>query len=511
MSIKELKDMETKSPEVNILDDEVPKIAAMFLLKNQILYQRSYPPTVVFGELISDFEKNFKDPQIQRKIEYIFRNQKINKNDKVIDIAKPEKNFKLLEVDVKINASDLNIPEMISNEVITYKQILKPLNDPFRLITFKPRENKITYDSYEDCKNSQYYLDEFSKSSAYCNSDNSLYMSGGENNEIPNNHFWKINHETKLIEVTEMPFKKFNHSMLFLPNNYIFIAGGNDKSTFYYDINSKIFTIWADMNEKCKRPALILVDGHLLYAFYTLENGKNCIEKTDLRSFPFWEKVNPKMKNGDFNLQNFNVCSVSNNEIILFGGNVEGENQKCFVYDIHNNELNEIESPNEVILNCENKAYKINKYNSVIIPDDFEENKEIVILNNHKKALKRIGYEPIQNKIENQEFVNYSLSDNSQVKGNISLEITIQKLNEAIDIPLDDENTVNEKMKAVEKLSGSFGKAMLGLNLKKLLNKLKEEEYEKVNENEIEIIEEESEENIVKSDKLHSANKKLSK
>ena len=182
--------------------------------------------------------------------------------------------------------------------------------------------------------------------------------------------------------------------------------------------------------------------------------------------------------------------------------------KKCFVYDIQNNELNEIESPNEVILNCENKAYKINKYNSVIIPDDFEENKEIVILNNHKKALKRIGYEPIQNKIENKEFVNYSLSDNSQVKGNISLEITIQKLNEAIDIPLDDENTVNEKMKAVEKLSGSFGKAMLGLNLKKLLNKLKEEEYEKVNENEIEIIEEESEENIVKSDKLHSANKK---
>ena len=277
MSTNEIKDTEKKTPESNFLDDECPKISAMFLLKNQILYQRNYPPTVIFGELIRDFEQNFKDPQIRTKIEYIFRNQKINKNDKVIDIAKPEKNCKLLEVDVKINASDLNIPEMLSKEVIIYKQILKPLYDPFRLVTFKSKENKITYDSYEDCKNPQYYLDEFSDTSAYCNSDNSLYMSGGENNGNPNSHFWTINHETKLIEESEMPFTKVNHSMIYLPKDYIFIAGGNDKSTYYYDIKSKTFTQWADMNEECKKPALILIDGHILYAFYSLENGNNCI------------------------------------------------------------------------------------------------------------------------------------------------------------------------------------------------------------------------------------------
>jgi hypothetical protein len=446
MSTKESKDTENKTSENNFLDDECPKISAMFLLKNQILYQRNYPPTVIFGELIKDFEKNFKDPQIRTKIEYIFRNQKINKNDKVIDIAKPEKNCKLLEVDVKINASDLNIPEMLSKEDIIYKQILKPLYRPFRLITFKSKEKKITYDSYDDCKNSQYYLDEFSETSAYCNSDNSLYMSGGEKNGIPNNHFWKINHETKLIEESEMPFTKFNHSMIFLPNDYIFIAGGNDKSTYYYNINSKIFTNWADMNEECKKPALILIDGHILYAFYSLENGNNCIEKTDLGNFPFWVKVNPKIKKGVFDIQNFSVSSLSNNEIILFGGNVEGKNKKCFIYDTNNNELKELDCPNEIILNNEKNAYKINKYNSMIIPDDFVNNNEIVIFNNHKKALKRIAYEPFENKITNQEMLNYS--DHNQVEGNISLAIIIQKLNDAIDSPLDDENMENEKKKS---------------------------------------------------------------
>ena len=59
----------------NISSDLFPKIYATFFIKNQLLYQRNYQPTVIFEDLIADFEKNFKDPQTRSKLEYRFRNR----------------------------------------------------------------------------------------------------------------------------------------------------------------------------------------------------------------------------------------------------------------------------------------------------------------------------------------------------------------------------------------------------------------------------------------------------
>jgi len=102
-------------------------------------------------------------------------------------------------------------------------QIIKPLYKPFRLIIFKPKENKISYDKYDDCQIINNYLEEFSENSAYCNTDDSLFMSGGEASQIPLNYIWKIDHKRKFIEQSEMPFSKSKHSMLYIPNNYIFV------------------------------------------------------------------------------------------------------------------------------------------------------------------------------------------------------------------------------------------------------------------------------------------------
>ena len=467
----------------NISSDLFPKIYATFFIKNQLLYQRNYQPTVIFEDLIADFEKNFKDPQTRSKLEYRFRNRKINKNDKVMDIAKPEKNSKLLEIDVKIDVSEYRIPEISRVKKHIYNQIIKPLYKPFGLIVFKPKENKISYDKYDDCHIINNYLEEFSENSAYCNTDDSLFMSGGEASQIPLNYFWKIDHKRKFIEQSEMPFSKSKHSMLYIPNNYIFFAGGTDKNTFYYDIKNKTYSIWADMNNECERPGLILVDGHILYAFHTFENDINYFEKTDLENFPFWQIIIPKIKSSPFDLKYYTVSLLNDEEVILFGGNNEGNNKKCFIYNIQNNELDINDCPNEIILNNgDNKAYKINKYNSVIIPDDFEANKEIIILNGFRRALKKIGYKTIRNEIMNREMMNYSISNIKQIHGNISLEIKTQKLEEVVNEPLEsDETLVNEKNQAIKKINGTLGKAILGKNLQILINNLMKENKKTIN------------------------------
>ena len=53
---------------------------------------------------------------------------------------------------------------------------------------------------------------------------------------------------------------KKNHSMIAIPGNYVFIVGGQNKETFYYDLNENKFYGWKKLNKERIEPALILVN-----------------------------------------------------------------------------------------------------------------------------------------------------------------------------------------------------------------------------------------------------------
>ena len=44
--------------------------------------------------------------------------------------------------------------------------------------------------------------------------------------------------------------------MIFIPNNYVFIVGGNDRKTFYFNIENAEVCEWADLNKIRNEPAL---------------------------------------------------------------------------------------------------------------------------------------------------------------------------------------------------------------------------------------------------------------
>jgi hypothetical protein len=115
---------------------------------------------------------------------------------------------------------------------------------------------------------------------------------------------------------------KKNHSMISIPGNYVFIVGGQDKETFYYDHESGSFNGWKELNRNRTEPALILVNNYL-YCFDNI-NTKDyandlTFEKTDLNSENhIWELIQANISNMKVNQKFFGV--VQNEDDIIFIG-----------------------------------------------------------------------------------------------------------------------------------------------------------------------------------------------
>ena len=61
----------------------------------------------------------------------------------------------------------------------------------------------------------------------------------------------------------------------------VFLVGGTDKKSFYYDLKKNYFINWAETNEVHNKPSLIRI-GDYLYLFDNLKQSKSCFETTKL-------------------------------------------------------------------------------------------------------------------------------------------------------------------------------------------------------------------------------------
>ena len=86
--------------------------------------------------------------------------------------------------------------------------------------------------------------------------------------------------------------------MIFVPNKYIFIVGGNDKKTLYFNNENGEVCEWADLNNIRIEPSLKRISNYL-YCFDNINQGnkdKFTLEKTDLNSSePEWILLTPKI------------------------------------------------------------------------------------------------------------------------------------------------------------------------------------------------------------------------
>ena len=488
-----------QSSEINKVNipENIPNIYAIFFTNNSVLYKREYPLNVTFGEILSDFERNIQNEELINKIEYSYKNEKINKEDKVLDKVTPFPNCKLLDIEIRIDISNIDLPQ-IGDEKLIYKTIIIPQGEnnnndnseskPFRLIVYKPEEGRITIEKYSKEKNVQFALNDYSDdSSSFCNSNNSLYMSGGERENKPTKDFWKISHNRNELEYTQMPCCKKNHSMIYIPNNCVFIVGGNSKNTFYYDINKDIFCKWGELNNIIEKPALAFVDNRYLYSF----PSDSCeFERSDLKSNPSWENITPIMKdNCQFNLKNYNVGVDKDGNIILYGGDNENdENGYYYIYNPKNNEMKESMGFNKNVISKNKQFYPINNYNSVLFPKNFEEDNSIYVMK------KNGNVQPFNFNIEENEKYMNDYIDYKDPTNQINGKLIIKTREEIIPKVNDEEELIKNKNKEIIDYSILFP------YLKGIIKDLKEKEEIKKKEEEAGKPEEVGDDNIIENE-----------
>ena len=336
-------------------------------------------------DIFTFFEYNFSDKGYILKTNYKFLNKKINQNNTINDLLETENYSINSEIYIEI-AQNLNK----ENEEI-YNTILFPKLNPFELIEYNTLENKIRYIKCPGQTVNFCSLYKFSKESAFCNSENDLFMSGGLYNGKTLNYFWIINKKNFQILKKTMPILKKYHSMLYIPDNFVLIVGGDTLSTYIYDIENKQFIRWASMNKKHFQPGLI-ISGDYAYAFSALYDKKeenNFFEKTDLTSKnPKWEKVFPifdisGIKNDLYSLH-FGIAKKNDDEILFLGGE---KNKNRYVYNTIINKIYFTDKKNYEISFWDKTLYDINNKYKVGIPLSFSKEHTLYFLNNQNENL----------------------------------------------------------------------------------------------------------------------------
>ena len=205
----------------------------------------------------------------------------------------------------------------------------------FGLFIFNKMNNSTL--SFEYSTNIYLQMKTVNQFSAYCNALNKLYISGGEiSNNQATNDFTCVD----LNEVQENVFvptqlcklqkPRYWHSMIFIPEKYIFIVGGpNETDVELYDIERNVSVIDSKLNTERCEPSLILVNNKFLYAifgFHLYDSFINTIERCNIhKRRRNWENVEYKLSNTP-NLVKafFGVSYVSNNIILV--SDKEGQN-----------------------------------------------------------------------------------------------------------------------------------------------------------------------------------------
>ena len=350
-----------------------------------IIGEKLFDINTKLKDIFTFFEYNFSDKGYILKTNYKFLNKKINQNNTINDLLKTENYSINSEIYIEV-AQNLNK----ENEEI-YNTILFPKLNPFELIEYNTLENKIRYIKCPGQTVNFCSLYKFSKESAFCNSENDLFMSGGLYNGKTLNYFWIINKKNFQILKKTMPILKKYHSMLYIPDNFVLIAGGDTLSTYIYDIENRQFIRWASMNKKHFQPGLI-ISGDYAYAFSALYDKKeenNFFEKTDLTSKnPKWEKVFPTfdisgIKNDLYSLH-FGIAKKNDDEILFLGGE---KNKNRYVYNTIVNKIYFTDKKNYEISFWDKTFYDINNKYKVGIPLSFSKEHTLYFLNNQNENL----------------------------------------------------------------------------------------------------------------------------
>ena len=395
----------------NIINNEIEKekikkvkISIIDLDKNENILNLSFDENLLLKDICDkiNYDKN-KDYNI------------LNENDEEINNKKEMKIKEIFpninNINLKIKYSGLDIPQNIKNSYIENTKFIGSLildNLEYLGISILniSNEKMLTY-HYSNEKNKE--LRKFNLFSAICNGKNNLYISGGENNGSEClSDFYEINlanvnkENIQMRKLTNLIEGRTWHSMIYIPNKYIFIVGGiGNKNVELYDIENNIIQKDSELNEERSECSLCMVNDIYLYAFCGFlihQNFTNSFERCNLRKqIRKWEMVNYKLENNVIFNPSFFGVGYYKDKILLLGGNENNEEKNdnyIISIGINGNE-DSIEdfSSNEQFINVYREKFFIpfNNDYSLIIPL-ISNNSQVLFLNNEEGKITRKEY-----------------------------------------------------------------------------------------------------------------------
>ena len=283
----------------------------------------------------------------------------------------------------------------------------KPFFNPFEILCFYKSQRKFKTLEYSNDLVEKTGINKFDATSSYCNGWSHLYIFGGENSI---NKLWDINLKKNIIhDSVIIPPKKF-HSMIFIPKSIVFIVGGNNLDTFYYNLKEKKVYNWGKLNLIRIEPALQIIKNKLqcVDCSNSIDFKNNyTLEATELTSNEGkWKLLKPKLAynaiNVSYNQKLFGICKDKDDNIIFIGGKLsnyeESKNDSInFMYNIENNTIGLSQVKYHKFVLKEKAFCPFNKSYDYILTDFPRESPQIAFYNKKKGKIELINFSPDDN------------------------------------------------------------------------------------------------------------------
>jgi hypothetical protein len=396
-----------KSKSSNIMKiGPIRNIKVIYKLDGEVFSETEFPSNTFIDIIVNDAlqnvnsHKNFQKNSILN-IFFETRNLRELINNKISDLVLQEKD--LMEVELK--SVGLSLPIDINAEYAKTNLIGRPLLDPFEIVKFDIRNSLITIDSYS---NMDERVNLFNSLSSFCNGADKIFISGGEN--VVNGtkkilkEFCIVDLLNKSIQFFEegLKFPRKWHSMIYVPNNYVFIVGGEKMlKVEYFDIEKNKMIEHSELNEERIEPSLCLIDNSSVYAFSGfkyLKNNHKTFERINLRNNSTkWEIINVKLDSSikSFGQLFFGVTYYKENSVIFLGGTdseaKDLRSNKNYAFDYVKNEIYLTDLPRVDFEFTEKFFIPIGRNTSFIFPS-FTHVEDIKLLVWNDLKLKEIGF-----------------------------------------------------------------------------------------------------------------------
>ena len=426
-----------------------------------------------FNDIIEHFHNDIKKdfPQFLLKKKYFYNGTEIKNHDKILNLIFYQ-NIKIGEVSQIIVEIYLDeIFNLSDEDSQNYTKIIIPsiTSQSLELYIYYPNKGMVKIRGFQPKIINEYCLNRINSKTSHCNTIKYLFLSGGEYNKEIIDDFWMIKNTLHFIKKMKLPSPKCNHTMFPINNKFILFIGGNDKKCYLFNIEKNEFYLLENTNQIHLKPSIFLLNNYI-YCFSEQINsliGERILFSQDQNKWENkWENIplnfikdNQEINSDDLYLKNENV-------LIIFGG------ENNYVYYPLNNNVENIKNKffeNDFNINSnDNNCYKINKYYNIYIPEDFKNEKKLIVLNKKNRKIHKMKFIPSDKMIK----IKYQYKDSNIIneENNIIIKPQIEKtekvnyyFNDFIEIIK--ENKVKDKGDKIFKL----------LKYKKLLNIFKPE------------------------------------